>query len=275
MSCIAILKMKRTKIGLLLLGIPLLLWALILLFYFRIVNIFDAWLMKFPGPLVIWGAMSLCPVAAVYLGVKMLRARQSTFIARIFATMGTLLLVAFIVLIGAPMVNEIFKQKTPINPSIPRPFEPQVGLPVFPGAEGFGTKTIAGRGGKVIEVTSLADDGPGTLRAAVNIPSPRIIVFRIAGTIELKSELQILNPFVTLAGQTAPGGGVCIKGAGIAIMTHDVLIQHIRVRPGNKGPVDEAATAKKHTVPACLLGTALTTYRFITTFLLTTIFAIR
>ena len=235
---IAFLKMKHTKIGLLLLCIPLLLWILILLFYFRIANIFDAYLMKFPGPLVIWAAMSLCPVAAIYLGVKMLRAKQSPFMARIFTAMGTFLLVAFIVLIGIPMVNEMLKPKTPINPSTPRPLEPQVGLPVFPGAEGFGTKTIAGRGGQIIEVTSLAEDGQGTLRAAVNVSSPRIIVFRVSGTIELKSELQILHPFVTLAGQTAPGGGVCIKGAGIAIMTHDVLIQHIRVRPGNKGPVD-------------------------------------
>ena len=224
--------------GLLLLGIPLFLWILILLFYFRIANIFDAWLMKFPGPLVVWAAMSLCPVAAIYLGVKMIRARQSPFMARIFATMGAFLLVAFIMLIGVPMVSETLKPKPPKNPMTPRPVEPQVGLPVFPGAEGFGTRTIAGRGGKVIEVTSLADDGPGTLRAAVNIPSPRIIVFRVAGTIELKSELQILHPFVTLAGQTAPGGGICVKDAGIAIMTHDVLIRHIRVRPGNKGPVD-------------------------------------
>jgi pectate lyase len=228
---------KYTILGLLLLSIPLLLWVLALLFLFRVINIFDAYLMKFPGPLVIWSAMSLCPVAAVYLGVKMLRAKQSPFMARIFAVMGTLMLAAFIVFIGIPMVNEMLRLKTPINPSTPRPFEPQVGLPVFPGAEGFGTKTIAGRGGKVIEVTSLADDGPGTLRAAVNVSSPRIIVFRVVGTIELKSELQILNPFVTLAGQTAPGGGICIKGAGIAIMTHDVLIQHIRVRPGNKGPI--------------------------------------
>jgi len=220
-----------------LLGIPLLLWILALLFLFRVVNIFDAYLMKFPGPRVIWTAMSLCPVAAIFLGVKMLRAKQSPFMARIFTVMGTLMLAAFIVFIGIPMVNEMLRLKTPINPSTPRPFEPQVGLPVFPGAEGFGTKTIAGRGGKVIEVTSLADDGPGTLRAALNISSPRIIVFRVVGTIELKSELQILQPFVTIAGQTAPGGGICLKGAGIAIMTHDVLIQHIRVRPGNKGPI--------------------------------------
>ena len=227
-----------TKLGLLLLGIPLLLWILILLFYFRIANIFDAWLMKFPGPIVIWAAMSLCPVAAIYLGVKMLRAGQSPFMARIFATMGAFLLVAFIMLIGIPLVGKMIKPKPPGNPMTPRPFEPQVGLPVFPGAEGFGTRTIAGRGGKVIKVTSLADDGPGTLRAAVDIPYPRIIVFHVSGIIELKSELQIIHPFVTIAGQTAPGGGICIRGAGIAVMTHDVLIRYIRVRPGNKGPID-------------------------------------
>lgn len=229
---------KYTKLGLLLLGIPLILWILIILFYFRLANIFDAYLMKFPGPFVIWAAMSLCPVAAIYLGVKMLRARQNLFMARIFTSLGTFLLMAFIVLIGVPMVNQMLRPKTPKNPSTPRPVEPQVGLPVFPGAEGFGTRTIAGRGGKVIEVTSLQDDGPGTLRAALNESCPRIVVFRVSGTIVLKSELQILHPFITLAGQTAPGGGICIKGAGIAVMTHDVLVQHIRVRPGNKGPVD-------------------------------------
>ena len=229
---------QHIKVGLLLLSIPLLLWIILMLFYFRVANIFDAYLMKFPGPMVIWAAMSLCPIAAIYLGVKMTRARQSKFMGRVFTAMGTLLLAAFILLIGIPLVNEALEPETPKNPSMPRPVEPQAGLPVFPGAEGFGTRTIAGRGGKVIEVTSLADDGPGTLRAAINNPSPRIIVFRTSGIIELKSELQIPYPFVTIAGQTAPGGGVCIKGAGIGIMTHDVLIRHIRVRPGNKGPVD-------------------------------------
>ncbi|MHC4227596.1 MAG: pectate lyase family protein, partial [Planctomycetota bacterium] len=149
-----------------------------------------------------------------------------------------LLFVAFVVVIGIPMLVSAMTPEAPKNPSTPRPLKAQVGLPVFPGAEGFGTRTVAGRGGKVIAVTSLADDGPGTLRAAINDPSARIIVFRVGGTIELKSELQINHPFVTIAGQTAPGGGICIKGAGITIITHDVLIQHLRVRPGNKGPVD-------------------------------------
>jgi pectate lyase len=230
--------MKHFKTGLLLLAIPLVLWILILLFYFRIANIFDAYLMKFPGPFVIWAAMLLCPAAVVYLGIKMLHTKQNPFVARTFTAMGAILLLAFVVIIGIPIINEIRRPKTPKNPSTPRPVEPQVGLPVFPGAEGFGTRTIAGRGGKVIDVTSLADDGPGTLRAALNEPCPRIVIFRVSGIIELKSELQILSPFMTLAGQTAPGGGICIKDAGIAIMTHDVLIRHIRVRPGNKGPVD-------------------------------------
>jgi hypothetical protein len=122
-------------------------------------------------------------------------------------------------------------------------------LRAFPGAEGFGTQTPAGRGGKIIEVTSLADDGPGTLRNALNDPSPRIIVFRVSGIIELSQELTVHHPFVTIAGQTAPGGGICIKGAGIAIFSHDVLIQHIRVRPGNEGPVNP-----ENNDAVCILG---------------------
>ncbi len=106
------------------------------------------------------------------------------------------------------------------------------GLPVFPGAAGFGTTTLAGRGGKILEVTSLADDGPGTLRAAVQTSGARTIVFRTGGTITLKTHLEIHEPFVTIAGQTAPGDGILINGAGIVIFTHDILVQHIRVRPG-------------------------------------------
>jgi pectate lyase len=110
-------------------------------------------------------------------------------------------------------------------------------LPVFPGAEGFGTRTPAGRGGKVIEVTSLADRGPGTLRAALADPNPRIIVFRVGGIIEAKEPFTIDHPFVTVAGQTAPGDGILIKNAGLQVATHDVLIQYLRIRPGNEGPI--------------------------------------
>jgi pectate lyase len=120
-------------------------------------------------------------------------------------------------------------------PSVAAPVEE--GLPVFPGAEGFGTRTRAGRGGKVFTVVSLADSGPGTLRAALQDDSPKTIVFRVGGVIELKSLLFVAHPFVTIAGQTAPGDGIVLKDFGVVITTNDVLIQSIRVRPGNKGAV--------------------------------------
>jgi pectate lyase len=114
---------------------------------------------------------------------------------------------------------------------------PVEGLAVFPGAEGFGTRTRAGRGGKALVVTSLADSGPGTLREALADPSPRTIVFAVGGVIELKAHLSIERPFATIAGQTAPGDGVVLKDFGIVISTNDVLLQHLRIRPGNRGAV--------------------------------------
>ena len=227
-----------TKTGLFLLSITLLLWVAALLFRFRIINIFDAYLLKFPGAVVVFGAMGTCPLATMVVGVKMIRRQQIPLLGRAFVAMGGFLLAAFAVVIGIPMLLDAMTPGPPKNPTTPRPVEPQVGLPVFPGAEGFGTRTIAGRGGKVIEVTSLADDGPGTLRAALDDPSPRVIVFRVGGTIELKESLFVNHPYVTVAGQTAPGDGICIKNAGIVITTHDVLIQHLRVRPGNEGHVE-------------------------------------
>ena len=75
---------------------------------------------------------------------------------------------------------------------------------------------------------------PGSLRAAIEAEGPRTIVFRVAGTIELKAPLVVTNPYVTIAGQTAPGGGVCLKNFGLTVSnTHDVIIQHLRVRPGD------------------------------------------
>jgi pectate lyase len=232
------MSIRNKRVGSVLLGVTLILWILALLFLFRVTDFFHRVLLKFPGPLIIYGAMIFFPLAVMWIGIKSIRAQQDLFRAKVFVGLGSSLVLAFILVMVVPMISDALAPKPDKNPSIPRVVEPPDGLPVFPGAEGFGTHSVAGRGGKVIEVTSLADDGPGTLRAAINDPGPRIIVFRVAGTIEVKSELQIGEPFVTIAGQSAPGGGICIKGAGITITTHDVLIQYLRVRPGNKGPVD-------------------------------------
>lgn len=107
---------------------------------------------------------------------------------------------------------------------------------VFPGAKGFGVESPAGRGGKIIRVTSLDSEGPGTLRAALDEKGPRIVVFEVAGVIDLnRKTLVISEPFVTIAGQTAPSPGITIIRAGITLKTHDILMQHIRVRPGDAG----------------------------------------
>lgn len=115
-----------------------------------------------------------------------------------------------------------------------------VGKPLaFPGAEGFGAQSVGGRGGRVIEVTNLLDEGPGSLRAAVEAEGPRIVVFRVGGWIELRSELVLTNPFITIAGQTAPGDGIAIKThpsnprSALTIKggAHDVILQHLRIRP--------------------------------------------
>ncbi len=227
----------RVKMALALLGVALVLWLLAGLFIFRVADFFHAHLMKFAGPWVTFGAMTACPLVAMVLGIKMLRERHGRIAGVVCTGSGCLLLVAFVILVGIPMVLKALEPKTPKNPSTPRLFTPLAGLPVFPGAQGFGTDTPAGRGGKIIEVTTLADDGPGSLRAALNDPEPRIIVFRAGGVIELKEQLFIAHPFVTVAGQTAPGGGICLKNAGLAIFTHDVLIQHVRIRPGNEGDI--------------------------------------
>ncbi|BCR05803.1 hypothetical protein DESUT3_28720 [Desulfuromonas versatilis] len=105
---------------------------------------------------------------------------------------------------------------------------------VFPGAEGFGANSLAGRGGKLIKVTNLNDNGPGSLRNAINSPGARIVVFEVGGSIVLESDLEIKNPYMSIYGQTAPFPGIQIGGGRLTVETHDILIQHIRVRNGKK-----------------------------------------
>lgn len=102
----------------------------------------------------------------------------------------------------------------------------------FPGAVGFGKHTKGGRGGKVMYVRNLGDTGEGSLRACIQSTGPRICIFSTGGTIRLGSELHITTPFITIAGQTAPGDGIQLRGGGIVVSTDHVLIRHIRVRPG-------------------------------------------
>jgi pectate lyase len=107
-------------------------------------------------------------------------------------------------------------------------------LPAFPGAEGFGARATGGRGGSVYEVTNLDDAGPGSLRDAVSQPN-RTVVFHVSGTINLKTRLSVKQPNITVAGQTAPGDGICLRGKELFIAdTHDVIVRFIRSRPGDE-----------------------------------------
>ena len=100
----------------------------------------------------------------------------------------------------------------------------------------FGNATKGGLNGKIIRVTNLNATGPGSLREAIQAKGPRIVVFEVGGVIDLnKGQLDVREPFLTIAGQTAPSPGITIIKGGFWINTHDILIQHIRVRPGDAG----------------------------------------
>ena len=109
-------------------------------------------------------------------------------------------------------------------------------LLAFPGALGWAAHTPGGRGGQIIRVTTLADKGPGSFLEALKAKGPRVIVFEVGGIIDMKGEeIEIEEPYLTIAGQTAPNPGITLLRTGVNIRAHDVIIQHIRVRTGTAG----------------------------------------
>jgi hypothetical protein len=132
-----------------------------------------------------------------------------------------------------PTVKEWEAKGKPYLPGAAKPSDlPQAKIPAFPGAQGGGMYSFGGRGGKVFVVTTLNDGGPGSFREAVEAGGPRIVVFNVAGIIRLKERLRIRAPYLTIAGNTAPGDGVCIAGDTVELEGHDIIIRHLRFRRG-------------------------------------------
>ena len=129
-------------------------------------------------------------------------------------------------------------------------------ITAFPGAQGWAAYTPGGRGGQIVRVTALAAAGPGSFREAVQMKGHRIVVFEVGGVIDLKRQsVHVREPFLTIAGQTAPSPGITFIRGGIQIETHDVVVRHVRVRPGDAGAakrsgweVDAIATAGAYNV---------------------------
>jgi len=132
-----------------------------------------------------------------------------------------------------PIMEKEAKMGKPYIPWAGRPTDlPQSELLAFPGAEGGGAYSFGGHGGRVIVVKNLNDSGPGSLRDACEQGGARIVVFNVAGIIRLKTPLIIRAPYITIAGQTAPGDGVCVAGESVWLNTHDVIVRFMRFRRG-------------------------------------------
>lgn len=136
---------------------------------------------------------------------------------------------------AVPTPPKLLWMDMPLREPLPASFEP-----AFDGAEGFGAISRGGRGGREIAVENLNDSGPGSLRAATEATGPRIIVFRIGGVIKLKTLLAVRNPSVSILGQSAPDGGITLRGHGMSVMTDDVILRHLRIRPGEESGGDDA-----------------------------------
>jgi hypothetical protein len=156
--------------------------------------------------------------------VKKSNDNMTTFSLNLHRNYLTMILVVPVILCMSGCPNSTSLGHDPAIPKV---------LPIIPGAIGFGTETVAGRGGEIIRVTNLNADGEGSLKAAIDAVGPRVVIFETSGTIEIPKDLTIRNPYITIAGQTAPSPGITVRGGGLSLATHDILVQHIRIRVGN------------------------------------------
>lgn len=147
-------------------------------------------------------------------------------------------------LVGGVLASSCVYAQSPMGPTGPivvgLTVHDPAAVPAFPGAEGFGACAKGGRGGRVYHVTTLDDGGPGSLREAVEAQGPRIVVFDVSGTIRLKKAIAIENPFITIAGQTAPGDGICLRDATLGVGTDHVVVRFLRCRLGDQGTAGDA-----------------------------------
>ncbi len=144
------------------------------------------------------------------------------------------------IIISTPTPTPVPPTPVPTETPAPSPEKPKGPLKIFPGASGFGTETTAGSGrnqtppsSQIFRVDTLKETGRGSLNECIEANGPRVCIFEVSGKINLSEAIEIKNPYLTIAGQTAPYPGIILTGAGIQIKTHDVLLQHLRIRVGD------------------------------------------
>ena len=141
----------------------------------------------------------------------------------------------------------------------------QSSLPVVPGGQGFGMSTRAaygcGTSPAILRVTNLNDGGAGSLREALTASGPRVVIFETSGTIALGSDIDIVASCVTVAGQTAPSPGITLRGGGLNVFAYHVLIQHLRIRPGDGGPVQPQTAGHDSTIAYGAFGSHAARHR--------------